>query len=81
MSGGTYYRISELAYGLMSFNWCLSQCSYQFIVVICLLDYLPKGKYSEIYDRDLTSVGRIHGAMIQIGGGGVGGRGSGTPSP
>ena len=24
MSGGTYYRISELAQGLMSFNWCLS---------------------------------------------------------
>ena len=22
MSGGTYYRISELAQGLMSFNWC-----------------------------------------------------------
>ena len=45
MSGGTYYRISELAQGLMSFNWCLSQCSYYFIVGICLLDYLPKGKY------------------------------------
>ena len=25
MSGGTYYRISELAQGLMSFNWfCLN---------------------------------------------------------
>ena len=42
MSGGTYYRISELAQVLMSFNWCLSHVliiSYQFIVVICLLDY------------------------------------------
>ena len=29
---------------------------------------------SEIYDRDLTSVGRIHDAMIQRGGGGGGGR-------
>ena len=45
MPGGTYYRISELAQGLMSFNMCLSQCSYQFIVVICLLDYLPKDIY------------------------------------
>ena len=27
---------------------------------------------SEIYDRDLTSVGRIHDAMIQRGGGGGG---------
>ena len=27
---------------------------------------------SEIYDRDLTSVGRIHDAMIQRGGGGAG---------
>ena len=45
MSGGAYYRISELAQDLMSFNWCLSQCSYYFIVGICLLDYLPKGKY------------------------------------
>ena len=35
---------------------------------------------SEIYDRDLTSVGRIYDAMIQRGGG-VGGRGSRTPSP
>ena len=24
MSGGNYYRISELAQGLMPFNWCLS---------------------------------------------------------
>ena len=31
MSGGTYYRISELAQGLMSFNWCLSQCSYLYL--------------------------------------------------
>ena len=40
---------------------------------------------SEIYDRDLTSVGRIHDAMIQRGGGGGGGggggRGSGAPTP
>ena len=38
---------------------------------------------SEIYDRNLTSVGRIHDAMIQRGGGGGGGggRGSGAPSP
>ena len=34
---------------------------------------------SEIYGRDLTSVGCIHDAMIQRGGGG--GRGSGAPSP
>ena len=27
---------------------------------------------SEIYDRDLTSVGRIHDAMIQWGGQGLG---------
>ena len=33
---------------------------------------------SEIYDRDLTSVGRIHDAMIQRGGGG---RGSRAPTP
>ena len=32
---------------------------------------------SEIYDRDLTSVGRIHDAMIQGGGGG----GAGAPEP
>ena len=32
---------------------------------------------SEIYDRDLTSVGRIHDAMIQSGGG----RGAGAPEP
>ena len=30
---------------------------------------------SEIYDRDLTSVGRIHDAMIQRGGG------AGAPEP
>ena len=35
---------------------------------------------SEIYDRDLTSAGRIHDAMTQRGGGG-GGRGSRAPSP
>ena len=32
---------------------------------------------SEIYDRDLTSVGRIHDVMIQRGGGG----GGGAPEP
>ena len=35
---------------------------------------------SEIYDRDLTSVGRIHDAMNQRGGGGGGG-GAGAPEP
>ena len=35
---------------------------------------------SEIYDRDLTSVGRIHDAMIQRGGGG-GGQGLWSPLP
>ena len=34
---------------------------------------------SEIYDRDLTSVGRIHDAMIQRGGGG--GQGLRSPLP
>ena len=33
---------------------------------------------SEIYDRDLISVGRIHDAMIQRGGGGAG---APEPSP
>ena len=32
---------------------------------------------SEIYDRDLTSAGRIHDAMIQRGGGGE----AGAPEP
>ena len=36
---------------------------------------------SEIYDRDLTPVGRIHDAMIQRGGGGGGGGGQGLRSP
>ena len=37
---------------------------------------------SEIYDRDLTSAGRIHDAMIQRGGGGGGGGGGqGLRSP
>ena len=36
---------------------------------------------SEIYDRDLTSVGRIHDAMIQRGGGGGGGQGLRSPHP
>ena len=35
---------------------------------------------SEIYDRDLTSVGRIYDAMIQRGGGG-GGQGLQNPLP
>ena len=36
---------------------------------------------SEINDRDLTSVGRIHDAMIQRGGGGGGGAGAPEPPP
>ena len=36
---------------------------------------------SEIYDRDLTSVGRIHDAMIQRKGGGGGGAAAPEPPP
>ena len=36
---------------------------------------------SEIYDRDLTSVGRIHAQIQRGGGGGGGGGGAGAPDP
>ena len=33
MPGETYYRISELAQGLMSFNWCLFNVLINFLLL------------------------------------------------